>query len=302
VVGKQAGTNDYQDGYSLGISGDGKATAYGKGSGVQTLAGTIKTNENRWYHLVGVLTPTVTKIYVDGQLTSGPGTTVDNSSTRDTIIGAGMNGSDPSVLNEHFTGLIDDVRIYNVALTDAQVSELYNYRSGTRTTINLASNTTANSDTNWHHYGLSYNGTNAILYLDGVAVDTKPLNGNLAENAASDLLIGKTISGNVFDGALDSVRFYDKVLTADEVKYMYNGSQYGDVSGDGSLGLFDAVQVAQYSVGQPIWNSLTPAEFQAKMNIANVTDDTNVTVFDASYIAQKAVGLILKFPRDINEE
>lgn len=81
-------------------------------------------NLNQWYQAAFVRTPTRVKFFVNGSLVS----TVNNPTNAQSIgsvdnptIGAGF------TLSNFFTGSIDDLLIYNVALTDAELT--YNYTS-----------------------------------------------------------------------------------------------------------------------------------------------------------------------------
>jgi Concanavalin A-like lectin/glucanases superfamily len=90
---------------------------------VETLAGS--TPVGNWYFVVGVYSNKSMKIYLNGQLASNgtfaydTGTTVP---THDATIGARCYDSS---VDMYFTGEIDDVRIYNNALTAEEVQQLY---------------------------------------------------------------------------------------------------------------------------------------------------------------------------------
>ena len=69
------------------------------------------------------------KVYLNGkEIGSGSGCTAGIDADR-LNIGAGYTGTSP---NELFTGQIDDVRIYNYALTANQVKLLFNEGSSIR--------------------------------------------------------------------------------------------------------------------------------------------------------------------------
>ena len=87
---------------------------------------------NHWHHLVGVYDGANVTLYVDGVA----GTSLPASGTVDT------RSSDPLLINEHtwdgssssrLGGIVDDVRIYNRALSAVDVAELYNYKGATHT-------------------------------------------------------------------------------------------------------------------------------------------------------------------------
>ena len=84
--------------------------------------GTTTATTATWYHVCGVRTASVARIYVNGTQ-EGSDTTINASfnATGKTIIGASKwSGSRADYLN----GYIDDVRVYNVALTTAQIKAL----------------------------------------------------------------------------------------------------------------------------------------------------------------------------------
>jgi hypothetical protein len=86
-----------------------------------------KVNDNTWHHAVLIVdTPANggSKLYLDGALIgSSPwtGTAQATTSTQDLLI-----GNMPTSSSNYYQGLIDDVRVYNRALTAGQVTDLYN--------------------------------------------------------------------------------------------------------------------------------------------------------------------------------
>ena len=86
---------------------------------------TITVAPNQWHHVCGVFTSGVSiKVYVDG---FDSGTTA----TSDTALrtgGSSLIGWTGAGVDSKFSGTIDDVRIYNRALTAAEVNQLYNSR------------------------------------------------------------------------------------------------------------------------------------------------------------------------------
>lgn len=80
---------------------------------------------------------------------------------------------------------------------------------------------------NWTHVTGIYDPGNAIqFYIDGVAV---PLIGPIATPSAPDNLVDarigmRTDNTLAFQGAIDDVRIYDRVLTADEVGQLFSSA------------------------------------------------------------------------------
>lgn len=101
----------------------------GDSSTKNTVTGTNILTTNTWYHVVGVFQPSVSaQLYmnaaVNAQITTGIYASIHNSAAPLRI---GFN-SDTS---ESFNGAIDDVRVYNRALTASEVQTIYNLGSGT---------------------------------------------------------------------------------------------------------------------------------------------------------------------------
>ncbi|MGH2272852.1 LamG-like jellyroll fold domain-containing protein [Anaerohalosphaeraceae bacterium U12dextr] len=69
----------------------------------------------------------------------------------------------------------------------------------------------------WHHVGITYNRlTNAAtLYVDGIYANSATRN---AEACTKPFYVGRQKTGNYWDGAIDDVRIYGRVLSAQEVK------------------------------------------------------------------------------------
>jgi hypothetical protein len=85
---------------------------------------------NRWYHVVGTYDGTTKKIYIDGVLNNSSNYSKNIAyNTTDFSIGAWAN--EPSG-NNNWKGLIDDVRVYNYALTAEQVKQVMNEGSVVR--------------------------------------------------------------------------------------------------------------------------------------------------------------------------
>lgn len=85
---------------------------------------TVNTTNNNltWYHYVCTYDGMKSRIYKDGVLISTSMNFIMNTLNDSDIFKLGITGS--SIYG--FNGAIDDLKIYNYALTDAQVSQLYN--------------------------------------------------------------------------------------------------------------------------------------------------------------------------------
>jgi hypothetical protein len=86
-----------------------------------SVRGKTKVDDDRWHHLVGVYDGMKILIYVDGALdNSTEASGLINTNTYPVLIGE---NSESRVYYWH--GLIDDVQVYNYALSEAEVREIY---------------------------------------------------------------------------------------------------------------------------------------------------------------------------------
>ena len=115
--------------YMLGVNNDNRARFFLAVGGVfvDVKSSQALTNGN-WYHLTGVYDGTSLRMYVNGVL---DGTTNENrtivSKTSSFRIGAG------GTVNEPTKGSVDDIRVYNRALTQSDITELFNNTGGSTT-------------------------------------------------------------------------------------------------------------------------------------------------------------------------
>ena len=101
------------------------------------------------------------------------------------------------------------------------------------------------NDGNWHMATVTYNGTNLVLYRDGVQVGTVAATGTMT--SAYDLRIGAltfltTGIGNWWSGSLAQVSWFQTTLTGTNITNLYNAAPIygalwsaGGVIGNGSL-------------------------------------------------------------------
>lgn len=78
---------------------------------------------NKWMHIAATNTGTQQKIYVDGQQVASYN--INSGPIRDTDINLWIGRVSGGYVSSAFDGLIDDVRIYDYALSDSDVSHLY---------------------------------------------------------------------------------------------------------------------------------------------------------------------------------
>jgi len=81
------------------------------------LRGYIPVDDGQWHHVAGVYDGTMMYLYVDGVLDNfGPATGLIDTNTEPVYIGENSERT-----NRHWNGWIDDLRVYNIALTREQI-------------------------------------------------------------------------------------------------------------------------------------------------------------------------------------
>ena len=98
----------------------GKGFLYYSSSSPPGVSSLASINDNTWHHLLLVRSGTTSTFYIDGKFDSA------TTQTGYVATASPINiGFDPSNV-EYYPGLIDDVRIYNYALTAEQVKQVFN--------------------------------------------------------------------------------------------------------------------------------------------------------------------------------
>jgi len=86
------------------------------------LTGTVNVNDAQWHHIAGVYNGSQKLLYIDGVLDASADSTGNiNASTYNVNI-----GENNQATGRYFNGLIDDVRIYNQALSAAEIDRIAN--------------------------------------------------------------------------------------------------------------------------------------------------------------------------------
>ncbi len=75
------------------------------------------------------------------------------------------------------------------------------------------------NDGQWHHVAGVFDGSNVVLYVDGIADSTIPASGAIGTNA-NDVQIGARVGICEWNGMIDDVRIYDYGLSHGEIAYL----------------------------------------------------------------------------------
>ena len=117
VIGKEG---DYQ-GFGLAVGTTEPAVYHSNGSTYTRLESNTNLTLNQWHHIAGTYDGEVVSIYVDGvceNYTTASG--FENNLTKSLMIGSWSWGG-----SRAFDGMIDDVRLYNYAMSSDQIDGLY---------------------------------------------------------------------------------------------------------------------------------------------------------------------------------
>ena len=75
----------------------------------------------------------------------------------------------------------------------------------------------------WHHIAGTYDGSEVIVYIDGFETASVSYGGWEIKSSSKPLYIGQWYAfGERFDGVIDEVYIYDRALSENEIKKLYN--------------------------------------------------------------------------------
>jgi hypothetical protein len=156
--------------------------------------------DGNWHHVVSILTPTQMKMYIDGnEASSSPSSISGVSDVNNCFIGARNNRGS---LNSPYSGKIDQIRIYDSALSAANVTALYNEIECPAVAVTNAFNT------------VLYTGNGGTQAVTGVGF--KP---------DFSWVKNRNTAGNSHELA-DVVRGVDNTLNSNSTNAQYNNSTY----------------------------------------------------------------------------
>ncbi len=119
-------TANFPDGYNFDTY-DGKTGHRMRLTGINSISANTVYSLNEWHHLVVVFSNGISNFYLDG-VHDGSGDQGSSSmNVNNLTLRIGMahpSGADPD--GEKFYGVIDDIAIYNRAITETEIQQLYN--------------------------------------------------------------------------------------------------------------------------------------------------------------------------------
>jgi hypothetical protein len=158
-----------------------------------------------WYHYVVTYDGTTSKIYRDGLL-------ISQSAKNWNTVGSTFRIGATSSSSVYFTGSIDELKIYNVALTASQVSTLYNPPS-----LPVITNIIKSVGTSFSEYNIGYNLTpNDANATTDIKYGTSKTNLNLT-SAGSYVGSNAINISEVLSGLAGNTKYYFRVDAVNSV-------------------------------------------------------------------------------------
>ncbi|OGJ56680.1 hypothetical protein A3D88_02790 [Candidatus Peribacteria bacterium RIFCSPHIGHO2_02_FULL_52_16] len=151
--------------------------------------------DGAWHHVAGVYDGVTQSIYIDGALAASTPKTGTIVTTGDMDLFFGTYKEDTTTLPDRHDGKIDDIRIYNRALTASEINALYNGGKSTGSGVYvLGSNLDVNGNLNIYSAALDASAGNYNVTLSGSAA----LYGDFTKRSGTFTLDGgdQTISGS----------------------------------------------------------------------------------------------------------
>jgi len=128
IVSKWDGGGDAS--YSLELTAGNKFLFYlHNGTTTKYITGTTTVSVGTWYHVAGTYDGSSANLYVDGNLEAGPTTLVAPMTNSNVPLRIGASAAYPPLYPIHspFKGKVDEVRIWNVALSPDQLGFIYEF-------------------------------------------------------------------------------------------------------------------------------------------------------------------------------
>jgi hypothetical protein len=131
IMAKADAKSGHLRGYKLVIDNTNKPnlTWYNtSGTQVLSITSTYPITNNKWYHIAATYNGAIAKLYIDGlEVATGSTATSPSNGTEKFMVGASYDSDDPcSSATKYFNGFIDEVRLWDIALSPTQLHEMMN--------------------------------------------------------------------------------------------------------------------------------------------------------------------------------
>lgn len=137
LIAKQVGTGSTQwrNSYTVTVDAPNLNGYAGHASGMTGLSYDFNPQAGRWYHIAYTFDDATNthRLFVDGaEVASGTNNFPLGYNSSPVTLGFDYEEETHTTGSFHFGGVMDDVRIYDRALTEAEITEIYNARNGIR--------------------------------------------------------------------------------------------------------------------------------------------------------------------------
>ncbi|KAH8076733.1 hypothetical protein JL721_757 [Aureococcus anophagefferens] len=215
--------SDSADGASLGLAvGDAESNVTLALSGTYQTVVTIYGNTSYidwddWHHYCLTYDGSDVVLYFDGLAEATAPASLDTETMYGLRVGADMYESNK------LTGAIDELYVYTSALDREAISVLW-------TVVTIYGNTSYIDWDDWHHYCLTYDGSDVVLYFDGLAEATAPA--SLDTETMYGLRVGADMyESNKLTGAIDELYVYTSALDREAISVLYGSVTADDATG-----------------------------------------------------------------------
>ncbi|MBN4052438.1 T9SS type A sorting domain-containing protein [Sphingobacteriaceae bacterium AH-315-L07] len=260
LLGKWGSTGDAS--YLIDIRNTGKLQfTVNDGVTNYNLPSTDTIETNTWSHIVFVQDSQVLRMYINDVLTD----TATGIATPDTTSSPILIGNSPNGL-EHFAGVIDDIQIFNIALSHDDVDDLY--LDGVGICYETVYDTVTAYDTTWVNDTTTvmvYDTTYTIIYDTVTFNDTSTTFISVTDTLIIDVTdsttsIPTTLNGNhitIYPNPAKNILFVESIDNSNLTNYTYkiynNSGQLVD-EGDFTTSII-SIDISVYSKGLYYFNT-----------------------------------------------
>lgn len=243
--------------YYININSSNKITAYFSSATAVTLSGTSEVNDNEWHNVIMThdSSNATVYLYVDGTSEDSDTTTAPFVAKTDENVYIGSTGG----ASNYFTGLIDDVRIYNIYFNSASVTNLYNNVNNIIGRLIFKTNNGSNN---------FYDEINSLVIDEDSQIRRLHVKG-FSSNALSGTIVssGTTVTGT-------STFFSQELMVGDQLDINGTRATVTTIASDTSVTISDSVNASDS----------TPTRHPAIVCVKDVNDTIQMVMDDQGQV------------------
>jgi len=133
----------------------------------------------------------------------------------------------------------------------------------------------------WQHLAVTYDGTTAVIYIDGQSVASG--SGSLGAALSAPLKIGNAGECTAFAGLIDEVSIYNRALTTNEIQSIYNAGTSGKCAAPSPPHIFSqptnqTAFVGETAILRVSAGGTAPLGYQWSLNATNIDGATDAVL------------------------